>query len=121
MSDQAQLEIRMGADTDRFVNDIFRALDDETVDQVDLDKTNEADGVAREPVTTMVVLTFAAPLLYALVPIIDRLLQQRVQRRDMELIYKAAQENPGAVEPLRKLAEKYAEVSVGFEPIRVKR
>jgi hypothetical protein len=121
MSDEARLEISLGPDTEQFINEIFRALDDETVDQVELDKANEADGVAREPVTATAVLIFAAPLLYAIVPVIDRLLEHGRQRHHMHLIYQAAQDNPAAVEPLTRLAEKHADVSIGFQPIRVKR
>lgn len=109
----------MGPETEELVNSIFRSLNDDEADSVDLKRVSESEGVAREPVTTAALLTLGAGVLYKIIPLIDRYLEQRRQKNVLEIIYKAAEENPAAVEALTQVSLKHADVAVSFRPINV--
>jgi hypothetical protein len=113
-----EVEISMGGDTEAAINFVFENLTDAECDEIDLTRTTESGGVAREPITSVALLSLAGGLALKIIPLIDRFLEHRRQRDHLELVMRAAENNSPALEALVKLAEKYADVTVKFVPIK---
>jgi len=107
------LAIAAGEDTEAIVNSIFKALPNDIVDEVALERISEtSDGVARELITTAAVLTFSSAVAAKIFSLLERYMEERRQRAATELIYQAAKDNPTVLKILAELEKKHADVSV---------
>ena len=113
-----QIKIAAGTSTDELVSFIFRELDDDIVDQIDLERASvKPEGVARELVTTAAVLTLASTLTVSVVKLIARWLEQNRQRDAIELVYQASKRDPDMAKLLAELELKHADVMVQYNDL----
>ena len=101
----AQLSLNAGEDTEDLAEYVLNALDDETLDEVDVEREHApAHGLANEPVTLTVVLTLAPPLIAGVTTLIKNWMDNRSKERQLELTIVARGVSPEAQETLDELA-----------------
>jgi hypothetical protein len=112
------ITISVGPETDTLLKYIFRALPDELVDQVQLERiTPEAGGVAKELITTAAVLSLSSAVAVQIFKLIGKWMEMDRQRKAVQLIYQASKENPAAMKVLADLEKHHAELSVKYGAI----
>ena len=108
-----KLQLSAEDETEDMINFVFRELPDEIVDQIELERLSpEGGGVARELITTAAILTFSSTLALPVFRLIEKWMENKREERSLELIYRAAQENPSVVKILADLEKHHADVAV---------
>jgi hypothetical protein len=110
------LILEAGSDTEDLAQFILSALDEQTIDEIDVTRTfAPSEGVASEPITVSIALIGLAT---TAVPAVGRLLQQwleqRRQQKAVEVIIRASESSPELAATLADLEKKHSEISVAF-------
>lgn len=109
------LKLSAGKDTEDLAKFVFAELDDETLDEIEVEREHApAHGLASEPVTVTLILTLGPPAILAIGRLTERWLEARRQERQMRLVMEAYEASPEAGQALKALAERNAEVALAL-------
>ena len=110
-----ELKLQAGEETEDLLKFILDDLPNETLDEIDVERTQaRAHGLASEPITTAVVLTLGPPLVKRVCKLIDKWLEHRREERQMQLVLTAYERSPEIGAALADLAGKHADVAIAY-------
>lgn len=109
------LTLTAGELTEDLIRFVTGELDDEVLDDVDVHRVlARQDDLASEPITIAVVLGLSTATVVAVGRIIERWIEKKRQRENIELTIEAFKLGPKAGQLIGNLARSHAEVSVSY-------
>jgi hypothetical protein len=113
----SKIEIRMGKETESVINYILSDFNDEQLDQIDVEREYaDNEGLASEPVTTVVVLTLSTTAIIAVARSIEKWIELERQRVNIEGLLIATGISDEATKAMQKLNSLHAKVAVQTVP-----
>jgi hypothetical protein len=110
------LVLEAGPDTEDLAQFVLSNLDDQTVDDMEVDRRfAPSEGLASEPITiSLALIGLATNSIPTVGHLISQWIEARRQQKAVGVIIQAAQSSPELAEMLVDLERKHSEVSVAF-------
>jgi hypothetical protein len=111
----ATIQIEAGEKTEDVLSFVLNALDDQTLDDIDVDRKMAAtEGLVSEPITIVAVITATTTGVLAITRLVEKYMEHRQQLKVLSIVADGFERSSEAGKNLEKLAEKYAQVSISF-------
>jgi len=110
------ISVSAGENTEELVRYITSELDDESLDQIEIDRNLDRRGdLASEPITVAALVGLAGVTVVTVGRIIERWQESRRQRDQSKTIIEAFKLSDDAGEAVAELASRHADVAIEYE------
>ncbi len=111
-----KLLIEAGDDTENLLQFITSELDDQTLDQIEVQRSvAKPENLATEPLTIAAALVLTPPLVIVVGRIIERWLENRNQLAHLKIVAEGFNQSDEAGRSLTDLSKAHAKVSVSYK------